>query len=100
MNGCDWIKKPLVERASSVIILAAIGLICWFSFVHLVKGHNTPKPKTDSLNLIKKAFVIGWQKGSAVTLEQITIHGNNPKAEILINNQYSLDTNEFNKEVK
>ena len=94
---CKWTPKPFKERSYLVIILAAICLLCWFCCVKFTKRHNTPKPKTDSLQLIKKAFILGWQKGSAVTLEEITIHGNNPKAERMINNEFSLDTNEFSE---
>jgi hypothetical protein len=109
-NTPFWIPKPYKERPISLIFLVlALIISLYFVLIPIRSTFKNEKKHQQALkeratrarkDSIFQAFILGWQKGSAVTLEQITIHGNNPKAEILINNQYSLDTNEFNKEIR
>ena len=82
----------------TIFIIALCALFCWFGLIQIAKRHNTPKPHQDSLKLIKRAFINGWERGATIQLEQITIHKNSVVAERAVNNIFALDTTNFGKE--
>ena len=86
------------ENINILLMLALVALIYAMGYYRKDFISNTPKPKVDSLKLIKRAFIDGWERGSTVQMEQITIHGNTVKAERAVNNIFALDTNNFGKE--